>query len=117
MIIQGKSPILRTIGSAAGRPDGPRCQGGLRSPATRGERGACMSRPGHPQKHRAGRLGLVAGVAATTLLGALVALPPPAARAFDVAQSKVVTDNPADSTPDVVSSGSVRYLAQAGNTM
>jgi hypothetical protein len=47
----------------------------------------------------------------------MVGLSAPSARAYDAAQSQIVTANPADWTPDVVSSGGVRYLAQAGSTM
>src|SRR3954453_5228821 len=47
--------------------------------------------------------------------GLLVALAPPAL-AYDVRQTQIVTDNPADFTPNVVDGG-VRYLAQAGNKM
>ena len=46
----------------------------------------------------------------------LFAVPAPAS-AFDAAQSKIVSANPADNTPDVTSSGSVRALAQTGNTI
>jgi PKD repeat protein len=63
------------------------------------------------------RKGLTAAATATCLMGLLVALPTTAAHAVDVLQTRIVTDNPADWTPDVVSDGSVRYLAQAGNTM
>jgi len=60
---------------------------------------------------------LIAGVATSCLIATIVALPLTSAQAFDVTQSKIVTDNPADWTPNVVSDGGVRYLAQAGNTM
>src|SRR4051812_32756839 len=57
-----------------------------------------------------------------TALFALVAMAgvlPSHASAFDAQQSLIVTANPANNTPDVNvgSSGSVRYLAQTGNTM
>jgi hypothetical protein len=51
------------------------------------------------------------------VVAALVGVTSPAAHAYDATQSAIVTDNPADWTPDVVSSGGVRYLAQAGSTM
>ena len=57
-------------------------------------------------------LALAAGISL-----ALAVLPSTPALAFDAAQDRIVTDNPADWTPDVVSAGSVRYLAQAGSTM
>src|SRR3954462_4634827 len=47
--------------------------------------------------------------------GILVALAPPAL-AYDARQTQIVTDNPADFTPNVVDGG-VRYIAQAGNKM
>jgi hypothetical protein len=37
--------------------------------------------------------------------------------AFDAAQNQLVSANPADNTPDVTSTGSVRNLAQTGNTV
>src|SRR3954468_22951505 len=52
------------------------------------------------------------------LVGAALAMPGLPAAAFDTSPDLVVTDSPANWTPDVVSSpGSVRYLAQTGNTM
>ena len=64
------------------------------------------------------RLRRVAVAAALGVAGiGLVAFPVGSARAFDATQDRIVVDNPADYTPDVVSSGSVRYLAQTGNTM
>ena len=55
---------------------------------------------------------LSAGCVAAALVGVTST-----AHAYDVAQSQIVTANPADWTPDVVSSGGVRYLAQSGSTM
>jgi PKD repeat protein len=69
-----------------------------------------MSRTGQPAR-------MISGLAAGCLIGALVVTPFGAAQAYDAVQSKIVTDNPADWTPDVVSSGDVRYLAQTGDTM
>jgi PKD repeat protein len=60
----------------------------------------------------------VAGLASATLVAAtgLLVLAAHSASAYDVAQPNIVTDNPADWTPDVVDGG-VRYLAQVGSTM
>src|SRR3954469_3964383 len=63
------------------------------------------------------RLRVVAAASAGCLIAGFVALSASAAHAYDVVQTKIVTDNPADFTPDVVSDGGVRYLAQAGSTM
>src|SRR3954447_7731813 len=62
------------------------------------------------------RLSACAGLTIACVSVALVAVPSSPALAFDVAQTKVVTANPADWTPDVPS-GSVRYFAQTGSTM
>ena len=62
---------------------------------------------------RALRLAVTSCVAVVT--GLLVAGVQPAS-AYDVRQTQIVTDNPADWTPNV-QDGAVRYLAQAGNTM
>src|SRR3954470_13502877 len=63
------------------------------------------------------RLSACAGLAVACVGVALVVAPTSPALAFDVTQAKVVTANPADWTPDVTSSGSVRYFAQAGSIM
>ncbi len=58
-------------------------------------------------------LALAAGTAAL-----LAFCPMSPAHAFDAAQSQIVTANPADNTPDVISSGGgVYYFAQTGSTM
>jgi PKD repeat protein len=66
------------------------------------------------QNHRSRVRALAIGVGVSV---ALAVVPSTPALAFDTAQDRIVTDNPADWTPDVVSTGSVRYLAQTGNTM
>src|SRR4051812_32296159 len=53
---------------------------------------------------------------AVLTVGGLVVASAPSASAYDVRQTQIVTDNPADWTPNVVS-GEVRYLAQSGNTL
>jgi PKD repeat protein len=58
------------------------------------------------------RLGVAGSV---VCVSALLATAQPA-MAYDVRQAQVVTDNPADYTPNV-QDGGVRYLAQTGNTM
>ena len=56
----------------------------------------------------------LAGVAA--LFAGLLAVGAQPASAYDVRQTQLVTDNPADWTPNV-QDGGVRYIAQSGNTM
>src|SRR4051812_30411225 len=67
------------------------------------------------RRHVMARLGIVS--AALGLVVAVLSVPASRALAVDAFHDRIVTDNPADNTPDVVSTGSVRYLAQAGNTM
>src|SRR4051794_15141463 len=74
------------------------------------------ARPGGPMKNtlRSSIAALV--TAALAAVSAVLIAAAPSASAFDVSQPPIVTDNPADWTPDV-QDGGVRYLAQVGSNM